>query len=95
VSVVCAARAQKYKAAATNPGMTPAAGGRCGFAVVDFDDMKIDDRIKRLFQRRATAETPEERAARAKAERERDEVIDDAAVKNLTASFRGPDIPPF
>lgn len=69
--------------------------GPCGFAVVDFDDMKIGDTIKRLFQRQASAETQEERAARAKAERERDEVIEDAAIKNLNASFRGPDIPPF
>jgi hypothetical protein len=57
--------------------------------------MKVGDTIKRLFQRQASAETPEERAARAKAERERDEVIEDAAVKNLNASFHGPDVPPF
>ena len=57
--------------------------------------MKLGDTIKRLFQTQPSAETQEERAARAKAERERDEVIEDAAVKNLTNSFRGPDIPPF
>jgi hypothetical protein len=57
--------------------------------------MRFGDAIKKLFQRQASVETKEERAARAKAERERDEVIEDAAVKNLTNSFRGPDIPPF
>ena len=75
-------------------GMTPDARGHCRFAVVDFGDMKIGEKIKRLFQRQASAETQEERAARAKAERERDQVLEEAAIKSqVDAGLSGPQIP--
>jgi hypothetical protein len=78
-------------------GMTPDARGHCRFAVVDFGDMKIGEKIKRLFQRQASAETQEERAARAKAERERDQVLEEAAIKSQVDAglSGGPQIPPF
>jgi hypothetical protein len=50
--------------------MTPDARVHCRFAVLDFGKMKIGEKIKRLFQRQASAETQDERAARGKAERE-------------------------
>ena len=79
------------------PGMTPDARGHCGFAVVDFGDMKIGGKIKRLFQGQASAETQEERAARAKAGRERDQVLEEAAIKSQVDAglSGGPQIPPF
>jgi len=62
--------------------------------------MKIGDKITRLFQRQASAETQEERAARAKAERERDQVLEEAAIKSqVDAAFwsdmNAPQTPPF
>lgn len=58
--------------------------------------MKISERIRRRFQRQASAETQEERAARAKAERERDQILEEAAIKSqVDAGLSGPQIPPF
>jgi hypothetical protein len=68
-----------------------------GSSVVDFGDMKIGEKIKRLSQRQASAETQDERAARAKAERERDQVLEEAAIKSQVDAglSGGPQIPPF
>lgn len=58
--------------------------------------MKISERIRRRFQRQASAETQEERAARAKAERERDQILEEAAIKSqVDAGVSGTQIPPF
>ena len=58
--------------------------------------MKIGEKIKRPFQRQASAETQDERTARAKAKRERDQVIEEAAIKSqVDAGLSGPQIPPF
>jgi len=62
--------------------------------------MKVGDKIKRLFQRQPSAEAQEERAARAKAERERDQVLEEAAIKSQVAAgfwsdMNAPQTPPF
>ena len=58
--------------------------------------MKIGEKIKRLFRGRTSAETQDERAARARAARERDQVIEEVAIKSqVDAGVSGPQIPPF
>lgn len=49
-----------------------------------------------MLQREASPETDEERAARAKAEGERDQIIEEAGIKTqVDAGLSGPQIPPF